>query len=320
MNMRTVTIFSALLYCFVASAQDQKIDSSEINIAVKKATIDGTIYTPVGEQKPPIVLIIAGSGPTDRNGNSLALPGKNNCLLQLAEVLAQNGIASLRYDKRMIGKSRLAPGMREDSLVFSDMIDDAGQLYHFLESSGYKQIYIAGHSEGSLIGMALAQRVNPAGYISIAGTGRKAGDILKEQLATQPEDLKKESYTTIDSLESGHFVRKVNPSFLSIFRPSIQPYMMSWLSYDPAKIISSLKCRTLILQGSNDLQVSEKDATILKQANPKAKLVIIKGMNHVMKEVEPGNIEANKKAYSDPGLMIMAGLTTEIINFIMAKN
>ena len=82
--MRTVTIFSALLYCFVASAQGQKIDSSEINIAVKKATIDGTIYTPVSEQKPPIVLIIAGSGPTDRNGNSLALPGKNNCLCRAA--------------------------------------------------------------------------------------------------------------------------------------------------------------------------------------------------------------------------------------------
>src|SRR4051812_22016974 len=129
--MKTSATFIAFLFCFIAVAQGQKIDSSEINIAVKKATIDGTIYTPISEQKPPIVLIIAGSGPTDRNGNSLALPGKNNCLLQLAEVLAQNGIASLRYDKRMIGKSRLAPGMREDSLVFSDMIDDAGQLYHF---------------------------------------------------------------------------------------------------------------------------------------------------------------------------------------------
>jgi pimeloyl-ACP methyl ester carboxylesterase len=318
--MKTSATFIAFLFCFIAVAQGQKIDSSEINIAVKKATIDGTIYTPISEQKPPIVLIIAGSGPTDRNGNSLALPGKNNCLLQLAEVLAQNGIASLRYDKRMIGKSRLAPGMREDSLVFSDMIDDAGQLYHFLDSSGYKQIYIAGHSEGSLIGMALAQRVNPAGYISIAGTGRKAGDILKEQLATQPEDLKKEGYTTIDSLESGHLVKKVSPSLLSIFRSSVQPYMMSWFSYDPAKIISSLKCRILILQGSNDLQVNEKDATILKQANPKAGLIIIERMNHVMKEVEPGNIDANKKAYSDPGLVIMAGLTTEIINFIKAKN
>ena len=113
--MKPVTVFIALLYCFITSAQDQKIDSSEISLPVRKATISGTIYTPVNAQKPPVVLIIAGSGPTDRNGNSVALPGKNNCLLQLAEVFAQNGIASLRYDKRIIGKSRLAQGMREDS-------------------------------------------------------------------------------------------------------------------------------------------------------------------------------------------------------------
>lgn len=318
--MKTMTVFIALLYCVVSRAQEQKIDSSEISLAVRRATISGTIYTPVSKLKPPIVLIIAGSGPTDRNGNSLALPGKNNSLLQLAEVLAKNGIASLRYDKRMIGKSRLAPGMREDSLVFSDMVDDAEQLYHFLESSGYKHIYIAGHSEGSLIGMVASQRVNPAGYISISGSGRKAGDILKEQLAALQEPLKTDGYTIIDSLEAGHFVRNVNPSLLSAFRPSVQPYMISWFSYDPAKIISSLKCRILIVQGDNDLQVNEKDATILKHANPKAKLVIIKRMNHVMKEVEPGNIEANKKAYSDPGLMIMTELTNEIINFTREKN
>jgi len=318
--MKTVTVFIALLYYFITSAQDQPIDSSEIGLPVRKATISATIYTPINVQEPQVVLIIAGSGPTDRNGNSLGLPGKNNCLLQLAEVLAQNGIASLRYDKRLIGKSRLAPGMKEDSLVFSDMVDDAEQLYHFLEKAGYKQIYIAGHSEGSLIGMVVAQRVNPAGYISIAGSGRKAGDILTEQLAALPEQLKAESYTIIDSLEAGHLVRKVNPSLFSAFRPSVQPYMISWFSYDPAKIISSLKCRTLILQGTNDLQVSEKDATALKQANPNAKLVIIKKMNHVLKEVEPGDPNENKKAYSDPGLRVMKELTNEIVNFIREKN
>src|SRR5215510_1262947 len=214
--MRTATFFFGMLSCFIMQVQGQMIDSSEISLPVRKATISGTIFNPVTREKPPIVLIIAGSGPTDRNGNSPALPGKNNCLLQLAEVLAQNGIASLRYDKRMIGKSKLAQGMTEDSVVFSDMIDDAEQLYHYLESAGYKQIYIAGHSEGSLIGMVLAQRVKPAGYISIAGSGRKAGDILKEQLAKLPEQLKIDSYIAIDSLEAGHFVKKVNPSLVSL--------------------------------------------------------------------------------------------------------
>jgi pimeloyl-ACP methyl ester carboxylesterase len=120
-------------------------------------------------------------------------------------------------------------------------------------------------------------------------------------------------------LEAGHFVKKVNPSLLSVFRPSVQPYMISWFSYDPAKIISSLKCRILILQGSNDLQVSEKDAVTLKQANPNAKLVIIKNMNHVLKEVEAGDPNENKKAYSNPDLIVMKELTNEIINFINEK-
>jgi len=314
--MKTVIVFIALLFWSVAQAQDKEIDSSQVSIPVREATIDGTIYTPVISQKPPVVLIIAGSGPTDRDGNSLGLPGKNNCLLQLAEVLAQNGIASLRYDKRMIGKSRVAQGMREDSVVFSDMIDDAEQLFHFLEKAGYKKIFIAGHSEGSLIGMVVAQRVKPAGYISIAGGGRKAADILKEQLAALPEQLRTDAKTTIDSLEAGHFVKKVNPALLSVFRPSVQPYMISWFSYDPAKIISSLKCRVMILQGTSDLQVSEKDAMALKQANAGAKLVMIKKMNHVMKEVEPGDTKENVKAYSNPDLMVMTQLTSEIINFI----
>jgi pimeloyl-ACP methyl ester carboxylesterase len=318
--MKTVSVCIALVYCFIARAQDQKIDSSDIIITVKKATISGTIYTPVNVQHPPAVLIIAGSGPTDRNGNSLGLPGKNNCLLQIAEVLGHSGIASLRYDKRMIGKSRLAPGMREDSLVFSDMIDDAEELYHYLEKTGYTQIYIAGHSEGSLIGMVLAQRVKPAGYISIAGTGRKAGDILKEQVAALPEQLKADCYTIIDSLEKGLLVKKVNPALLSAFRPSVQPYMISWFSYDPAKIISSLQCRILVLQGTNDLQVKEKDATALKQANPNAKLVLVKNMNHVLKGVLSADQNENVKAYSNPGLMVMSELTDEIINFINEKN
>jgi pimeloyl-ACP methyl ester carboxylesterase len=318
--MKVVSVFIAVWSCLITAAQDQKIDSSEITLPVKKATISATIYAPATPQKPPVVLIIAGSGPTDRNGNSPALPGKNNCLLQLAEVLAQNGIASLRYDKRMIGKSRLAQGMREDSLVFSDMIDDGEQLYHFLKNAGYKEIYIAGHSEGSLIGMVIAQRVKPTGYISIAGSGRKAPDILREQLATFPGQLKTDSYTIIDSLEAGHLVKKVNPSLLSAFRPSVQPYMISWFSYDPAKIISSLKCRILILQGSNDLQVKEKDADALKQGNPNAKLVIIKNMNHVLKEVKSGDQNENVKAYSNPDLAVMRELTDEIINFIKEKN
>jgi pimeloyl-ACP methyl ester carboxylesterase len=299
--------------------QVKDIDSTEVTVSVKNATLSGTIFSPAGKKNTPVVLIIAGSGPTDRNGNSPLLKGKNNSLLQVAEILAHNGISSLRYDKRGIGQSKLKPGITEDSILFSDMVNDAAAFYFLLKKSGYKKIFIAGHSEGSLIGMVVARKVIPAGYISIAGVGRKAADILKEQLSSLPEDLKKESYRDLDSLQNGFRIKKVNPQLVSLFRPSVQPYMISWFSYDPVKIISTLRCRMLILQGTNDIQVSEKDALALKDAAPKAKIVLIKNMNHIMKEVVSGNRNDNISSYSNPDLPVMKELTDEMINFIKRK-
>lgn len=317
--MKRCLLFIALLPGICAVAQTNSIDSAEISLPVKNAVISGTLFTPKGKKNTPVVLIIAGSGPTDRNGNSKIIPGKNNSLLQIADVLAQNGIASLRYDKRGIGKSKLLPGITEDSILFSDMVDDAAQLYMYLKKEGFVKIFIAGHSEGSLIGMVLAQRVHPVGYISIAGSGRKAADILKEQLASLPENLKQECYTGLDSLEAGYHVKKINPRLFSIFRPSVQSYMISWLSYDPQKIIHQLDCRILILQGTNDLQVQEKDASALKAANKKATLVFIKNMNHVLKEVTSDDKNINIKSYSNPNLPVMKELTGKMINFIQQK-
>ncbi len=303
----------------IAFGQTNYYTIKDTTIPVHNAAISATLFTP-GIKKPPVVLIIAGSGPTDRNGNSPLLPGKNNSLLQLADSLAKNGIASLRFDKRAIGKSKLAKGITEDSVRFTDMIDDAEQLYNYLQREGYKKIFIAGHSEGSLIGMALAQRVKAAGYISISGSGRKAADILKEQLSSLPGNLKEESYVALDSLQAGHLVKKFSPQLFSILRPSVQPYMISWLELDPAKIIGSLSCDVLILQGDNDLQVLEKDALALKQANNKATLVIVKNMNHVLKEVLSKDATENKKAYSNPDLQVMPELVAAMVHFIKKKN
>jgi pimeloyl-ACP methyl ester carboxylesterase len=292
----------------------------DISVKAKDVTLSGTLFQPLNTDKSAVVLIIAGSGPTDRDGNSNMLPGKNNSLLQLADSLNRHGIASLRYDKRGVGKSKMAPGLGEENMTINDMINDAIALCDWLKNAGYTDIYIAGHSEGSLIGMMTAASIKAKGFISIAGAGRKAGDILKEQTKGQlTGDLKTDFDNAIDSLEKGLTVTKVNPALFSLLRPSVQPYMKSWLILDPQKLIAKLSCPILITQGSKDIQVTETDAKNLNKAAKKSTLVIINNMTHVLKEVATDQRDDNIKTYSDPKLPVAQELVSSIVNFINQK-
>jgi uncharacterized protein len=315
---RQAILFTLLFITICCCGQSNYFSSQEVTVPVKGGSLYGTLYLPVGVKKPPIVLIIAGSGPTDRDGNSILLPGKNNSLLQLADSLAKNKIASLRFDKRGVGKSKIE-NMVEDSMLFSDGINDVLVWCNYLQNKKYKKIYIAGHSEGSLIGMSAAAQCNASGFISIAGAGRKIDVVLKEQLATLPEGLREESYRNLDSLAMGKRIDKPNKMLYSIFRPSVQLYMISWMQYDPQKIIRSLKCPVLIIQGTNDIQVQKTDAENLYAAKPSSTLLIIKNMNHVFKEVWSEKKEDNQKAYSNPSLPVMREMVSGIVTFITTK-
>ncbi len=312
-------IFLTLLFTTNYSAgQTNYYSSEEIEIKLAGGTLSGTFFKPLNINNPPVVLIIAGSGPTDRDGNSPMLSGKNNSLLQLADSLAKNGIASVRYDKRGIGKSKF-PKLREDSMLFSDGVNDAVAWCDWLKDRKYKKIFIAGHSEGSLIGMSAASIIKVKGFISIAGAGRRIDYILKEQFAQLPDSLRPIANSYVDSLVAGNRIAKPNIRLFSIFRPSVQRYIISWLQYDPQKIISNLKCPVLIIQGTNDLQVNEKDANNLYKAKPSSTLLLIKNMNHVLKEVWSDKAADNSKAYSNPALPVMHELVSGIVSFIHLK-
>ena len=288
-----------------------------VSAKAKHVILQGTLFHPLNNQNPPVVLIISGSGPTDRDGNNPLLPGKNNCLRQLADSLARYGIASMRYDKRGIGKSLPDTIMREEDLRLDDFADDAMTIYRWLKEHGYQNIYIAGHSEGSLIGMMAASKVAASGFISIAGAGRNASDILKEQVSGQLSGQSKTNFDTdIDSLQKGLTVSSVDASLMSILRPSIQPYMRSWLRLDPRKIIGQLSCPVLIVQGTNDLQVGEIDARNLHKAQSNSKLIFVKNMNHVLKDVDSDDKNMNIAAYSNPGLPINNDLVAAVVSFI----
>mgnify|MGYP000442123477 FL=1 len=315
--MRFFLISLLLLVSFLSDAQLIQKDSMDCSISIQDGTLSGTLFTPRGISKPPVVLIIAGSGPTDRNGNSTMIKGKNNSLLQLADSLANYGIASLRYDKKGVGKSQIR-GLKEESMRFEDGANDALACINWLREKGFKKIYIAGHSEGSLVGLVAAQQTKLKGFISLAGAGRPIDQVLREQFMAGggPDSIKLLANRYLDTLLAGQRIAKPNPLLFSIFRPSVQPYMISWLRYDPGKLLQTLRCPVLLVQGNKDIQVQVADALLLKKAKPSARLAVLENMNHIFKIVTSTNPADNIKTYSDPALAIASSLVQEIIKFI----
>jgi uncharacterized protein len=309
--IKSITVV-ILLLTMNKTASAQTFTETTQQLTVSGGTLYGTLTLPAGNEKCPAVLIIAGSGPTDRNGNGPG--GVNNSLQLFAHQLAASGIASLRYDKRTLGESKF-PGYTEDSLRFEQLVNDAKAWIDQLNrNEKFTQVVVAGHSEGSLIGMLAAD--SSTRFISIAGAGRPADDILKKQLATLPGGLRKKAYACIDSLKTGKTVSDVPALLKPLFRPSVQPYMISWFKYDPAKIIGKFNTAPLIIQGTADLQVGVDDAQLLQTGNILAKLKLIENMNHIFRIIT-GDKKENARSYKNPDLPISTELIKSIADYIL---
>ena len=263
--------------------------------------LSGTLTVPILKGTFPVALIIAGSGPTDRNGNNAQM--KNNSLQMLAHELAAQGIASLRYDKRGIGKSASAM-ISEELLRFENYVEDAKDWATQLKTDPrFNKLIIIGHSEGSLIGMLACEQADA--FVSLAGAGRPIDVILKEQLTEQLSGQKKllrAANEGLSKLKEGKLVKDAPVELFGLFRPSVQPYITSWMKYDPAVEIAKLEIPIVIIQGSTDLQVKEEDARMLFMAHPlDSRLIIIEEMNHVLK-IAPADRLKNIETYSKPEL------------------
>ena len=286
-----------------------------ISLEVKDAALKGTLTVPPRPFAVPVALIIAGSGPTDQNGNSLGTVIQPNSYKLLSEALAARGIASLRYDKRGIGSSQTT--LSEGQLRFTDFANDAAALLETLKKDArFSDVYIIGHSEGSLLGMLAAQKIAVTGYISLAGPGRPADQILLEQLTPQVTPVMLiEVKRVLDSLKAGRPIPSKDiklPAALVgvLLRDSVQPYLISWFNYDPSFEIKKLECRVAVLQGTTDIQVATSEAKLLTP-NP----VLLKNMNHVLKiaTLEPASQQA---AYTDPKLPVAPSLVDAIAAFM----
>jgi len=297
-----------------AAAVDQPIflDAAHGRIA-------GSLMLPASsEKKTLVVLIISGSGATDRDGNIASVRGKNDALKMLAATLADAGFASVRYDKRGVGASAAAVS-READLRLGNYVEDAAAWIGLLAADArFSGVAVVGHSEGSLIGMLAAKERPISAFVSIAGVAQGAAAILREQLTSRlPVDLVERNNAILASLEKGEEVGDIPAPLAAFYRPSVQPYLISWFKHVPALEIKQVRVPCLILQGDTDIQVPVAEAMALGAAKPEAELRIIPGMNHVLKQV-PMDPARQMASYGDPALPIAPGLGESLVRFLSA--
>ena len=268
----------------------------------------------------PVVLIIPGSGPTDRDGNNplgvAAAPYR-----MLAEALAGEGVSTLRADKRgLFGSKSAIPD--PNVVTIADYVGDAHNWVEALRKrTGAKCIWLLGHSEGGLIALSAAQQPKDiCGLVLVSAAGRKLGDVIREQLRSNPANapLLPQALVALKSLEAGKMVDSSGMAapLQSLFSPRVQPYLMDLLRQDSAALAARVEVPMLIVQGGKDIQVSRADADALHAANSKSELVVAPNMNHVLKVVSGDDRAANLAAYADPSLPVDVGIVDAIASFV----
>lgn len=265
----------------------------------------------------PVVLIVPGSGPTDRDGNN-PMGVKSDAYRMLAEGLSEERISSVRIDKRGMFGSRNAG----DPNVTSPQayVDDIHAWIDAIKvERGSKCVFLLGHSEGALmVSLAAEGRRDVCGLILVSGMGRKMGDVIRDQLKANPANapVLDQALGAIGELEAGRHVDTANmhPALLPLFNPRVQDYLMAMFAIDPVEAVRKAKTDTLIMQGERDLQVSVADARLLDKA-PKTKLRLIAHMNHVLKDA-PEDRAGNLATYSDPTLPLSRDVVKYVRRFV----
>lgn len=293
-----------------------------VQLARDFGTLYGTLRTP-DDGASTVVLLVAGSGPTDRDGNNPLGVGAGTYKL-LAEALDEAGIASLRYDKRAIGSSRLDDASTLADLTFDMYVDDAAALADYLAGEGVGRVVVAGHSEGALIALCAAQRTGSiAAVVSLAGTAYPIDEVLRIQLARQLAparmDLLVEAEEILARLRQGERVdmtyraRELQP----LFNASVQRFLITQMRHDPQREIRAVACPVLVVGGDNDLQVPADHAEALATAQPRARKVVVAGMTHTLKHSDDRTLAGQiRTVYADASLPLAEGLVEPIVAFI----
>ncbi len=292
-----------------------------MTVAGPLGPLEGT-YLSVGA-RAPAVLIIPGSGPTDRDGNN-PLGVKAAPYKLLAEALAKEGVSTVRIDKRGMFGSKGAIADANKVSVADYAVDVHQWVNAVRRKTGVRCVWVAGHSEGGLVALAAAQRPSGiCGVITISAAGRHIGDVLREQLRANPANapILPPALAAIDTLERGGSVDAASlPAPLAaLFNPAVQPFMRDLMRQQPTELASKLTVPLLIIQGDQDLQVKLSDAELLHRAQPKSELRVITGMNHVLKIVANDDRASNMASYADPALPVAPAAAKAIADFVKTR-
>ncbi|SEO75090.1 alpha/beta hydrolase [Pseudomonas sp. NFACC39-1] len=315
MMLKLLALSLALFTGLLSSLAQATVLQRPISLDTGNGELFGSLLLPKSDAPVPVVLIISGSGPTDRDGNNPD-GGRNDSLKRLAWVLAKHNIASVRYDKRGVAASLAATPDERNLSVEAYVADAVAWSRKLTADPRMGPLILLGHSEGALIASLAAPQANAAAVISLSGSARPIDQVLRQQLSSRlPPPLMARANELLDSLKAGRLDQNVPPQLQVIFRPSVQPYLISLFRQAPAQAFAALKMPALIIQGSHDIQVSVDDARQLQAAKPDAELALITGMNHVMRIV-PKDMKEQLASYKNPNLPLAAELGTKILGFI----
>lgn len=283
--------------------------------------LGGTITLPRNATGPvPVAIIIAGSGPTDRNGNSLIGGIRPNSYAQLAWRLAERGVATLRYDKR--GMPGTQGTFDITKMTLDDFAADARAAAESLSRDPrFSRVVLVGHSEGaSLALMAASQGAPVAGVVHVSGLGRGLREVLREQLRRQFDSATvARADTAMDAYLRGEQPKDVPPGMEMLFVPVNRTFMRSLAALHPPAAIRAVRQPVLIVQGETDLQATVVDAERVHAARPAAQLAVIPEMNHVLKQDTNQSLMGQMTTtYQNPRIPIMPRVVAVIAEWITA--
>ncbi len=291
-----------LIYFFGVAITFAQITSEEITLNNQVIQLPGTLSYPT--EKIPLIIWVHGSGSVNRNGNT------PNYIKQFRDAVNKENIAFFSYDKRTANPKNAA--FLKD-IQINDFINDLEEVVsYFKNDKRFTKIILAGHSQGSLIAMMVLENIDK--YISIAGAGETIDKTLIRQLTAQNLEFGKVATSHFKELKETGEIKKVNPNLITIFAKQNQPFWLSWVKLNPVEEIKKVTIPMLIINGDKDLQVLISDAKNLKKAKPNTQFVIIKNMNHVLKNIEKN--EDNLKSYYSPNYPISEKLIENVVTFV----
>ncbi|MCW3836625.1 alpha/beta hydrolase [Sphingomonas canadensis] len=271
----------------------------------------------------PVVLIVPGSGPTDRDGNNpLGVTAAPYRLL--AEALAARGISSVRIDKRGMFGSKAAVADANAVTVSDYSADVHAWVAAIRARSGVPCVWLIGHSEGGLVVLQSAQSAEGiCGVVTLAAAGRPLGDVMRDQFRANPANapILEPALAAIESLEYGNRVDPADlpPALLSVFAPQVQGFLIDLFAWDPRQLSASSPVPLLIVQGDRDIQIGVSDAEGLKAAAPEARLAVLPGVTHVLKLATAPGFAGSLATYSDPSLPVAPGVVDAVADFVTGK-